>query len=99
MGETITTMESDGSLSVERERLRLGKYTSWAADLSADELLALLWMVGEYGIRSSAASEDPSIGCDVRREVGRRALVSFVHHRPISLEEAKRQIRQGLRPE
>ena len=99
MGETITTMESDSSLSVERDRLKLGKYTSWAADLSADELLALLWMVGEYGIRSSAESEDPSIGCDVRREVGRRALVSFVHHRPISLEEAKRQIRQGLRPE
>jgi hypothetical protein len=92
-------MESDGSLSIERDRLRLGKYTSWAADLSGDQLMALLWMVGEYGIRSSAKHEDPAAGCDMRREVGRRALVSFVHQQPISLEEAKRLIRQGLRPE
>ena len=92
-------MNPDESLIIDREQLRLGKYTSWAADLNADQLTALLWMVGEYGIRSSSDNENPAIGSDVRREVGRRALVNFVHHRPITLEEAKRQIRRGLRPD
>lgn len=92
-------MESDATLSIDRELLRLGKYTSWAAELTADELMALLWMVGEYGIRSSAESDKPAYGYDIRREVGHRALVRFVHHQPISLEEAKQKIRRGLRDE
>ena len=91
-------MEVSDTLSIDREQLRMGKYTSWAAGLTSDQLMALLWMVGEYGIRSSAERAGPAVGCDIRREVGRRALVSFVHHHPISLEEAKRQIRQGLEP-
>jgi hypothetical protein len=88
------TIESVDLLSIEREELRLGKYTSWAADLTPDQLKALLWMVGEYGIRAPMENEVPV--SDVRREVGRRALVGFVKRQPISSEEAKRQIRKGL---
>lgn len=35
-----------------RSRLKLGKYTSWAEDLPEESLEALLWMVGEFGIRA-----------------------------------------------
>ena len=90
------TIESVDLLSIEREELRLGKYTYWAADLTPDQLKALLWMVGEYGIRAPMGNEVPGPVSDVRREVGRRALVGFVKRQPISSEEAKRQIRKGL---
>lgn len=89
-------IESAHLLSIDREELRLGKYTSWAADLTPDQLKALLWMVGEYGIRAPMGDEVPGAVSDARREVGRRALVGFVKRQPISSEEAKRQIRQGL---
>lgn len=35
-----------------RERLRLGKYSRWAVNLTEDQLEAILWMVGEYGYRA-----------------------------------------------
>ena len=35
-----------------RERLRLGKYSRWAVDLTEAQLEAVLWMVGEYGYRA-----------------------------------------------
>src|SRR4051794_9649180 len=34
-----------------RERLEIGKYTSWASDLTEERLFALLWAVGEFGER------------------------------------------------
>lgn len=46
----------------DRELLRRGKYTYWAKDIDKNTLLTLLWMVGEYGIRTS--DDSPS-------EVGR----------------------------
>lgn len=36
-----------------RERLKLGKYTSWAEDLSEEQLRMVLSFVGEFGIRAS----------------------------------------------
>jgi hypothetical protein len=54
-------MENDQQLCVDRIKLKGGKYTSWAWDMSSDELVALLWMVGEYGIRSSV--DDPEETC------------------------------------
>src|SRR4051794_33507671 len=35
-----------------RRELRLGTSSSWAADLSEDDLRAVLWMVGEFGRRA-----------------------------------------------
>jgi hypothetical protein len=35
-----------------RERLRLGKYSRWAVNLTEAELEAVLWMVGEFGYRA-----------------------------------------------
>jgi hypothetical protein len=36
-----------------RERLRLGKYSRWAVNLTEAELEAIIWMIGEYGYRAS----------------------------------------------
>ena len=36
-----------------RKKLRFGKYTSWAIDLTEDQLEALFWALGEYGYRAS----------------------------------------------
>lgn len=35
-----------------RERLRLGKYSRWAMNLTEAQLEAVIWMVGEYGFRA-----------------------------------------------
>jgi hypothetical protein len=37
----------------DREAMRLGSSSKWAADLTADDLPALVWMVGEFGGRAS----------------------------------------------
>lgn len=80
-------------LNLDRDQLRLGKYTSWAAELSTDELHALLWMVGEYGIRSSAEDAAKSSGHEGRREAGRKAIVQIVNGQRMTLEQAKAAIR------
>ena len=35
-----------------RQKIALGKYTGWAADLTEDQLVGVLWAVGEFGRRS-----------------------------------------------
>ncbi len=35
-----------------RERLRLGKYSRWAANLTEAQLEAIIWMIGEFGYRA-----------------------------------------------
>lgn len=35
-----------------KARLKTGKYTQWAIDLSEENLEALLWMIGEYACRA-----------------------------------------------
>src|SRR5438067_2403460 len=36
----------------EREAMRRGTSSKWAADLTEDELRAVIWMVGEFGRRA-----------------------------------------------
>lgn len=40
-----------------RSALALEKYARWATDLTKDELLAVLWAIGEYGCRSKSILE------------------------------------------
>jgi hypothetical protein len=35
-----------------RERLRLGKYSRWAVNLTEAQLEAIIWMIGEFGYRA-----------------------------------------------
>ena len=40
-----------------RQELALQKYCRWAADLTKEHLLAVLWAIGEYGYRSHSILE------------------------------------------
>jgi hypothetical protein len=46
-----------------RREIALGKYTNWAADLTEEQLAAVLWAVGEFGRRSQ-----PVLDCLARHE-------------------------------
>jgi hypothetical protein len=76
-----------------------GKYTKWAVDMSEDTLRALLWMVGEYGIRVNALKEPTSIdepdylhlieaSENVRAKEALRIIALIVHGNNISYNEA-----------
>jgi hypothetical protein len=92
-----------------RDRLRLGKYTSWAHDLGEDEIEAVLWVVGEYGYRAGLFEGmlDRCIPGDDHRpmdEVGyarvRLALAlldEMVHGGRFTVEQVKSRVRDGLR--
>jgi len=96
---SLNGMENEDPLSLSRNELRLGKYTRWAADLTPDEMRALLWVVGEFGCRSSP--DDPAYGVVgelmlARKEVGRQMLFGFVHGSPLTLEQAQQQVRRAV---
>jgi hypothetical protein len=40
-----------------RQGLAIEKYGRWAANLTKDQLLAVLWAIGEYGYRSQSILE------------------------------------------
>ena len=52
MAEPESTADSPAFTKAFRERIVHGKYTGWAADLTEDQLIAVLWAIGEYGCRS-----------------------------------------------
>lgn len=85
-------MNKSESLDIKRDYLALGKYTCWASRLSSDQLVALLWMIGEFGVRSSPDNANITHGHEGRKEAARKAIINFVHGNPVSLEQAKRQI-------
>ena len=75
-------------LVLNRDQLRLGKYTRWAAELSADEMYGLLWLLGEFGIRTSESNLLDSIQEPGRARTGLLGALDFVHGHPLSQEQA-----------
>jgi len=71
-----------------RTELANGKYTRWAVNLTESELTSLLWMVGEYGIRSPAEPGGVPSGALWRREAGSYGLAQFVMGNPMTFQEA-----------
>jgi hypothetical protein len=59
-------MHPEEMIVLDRRRLKLGKYTRWAASFSDEEVYGLLWFLGEFGIRTSEYNLGASI-----QEVGR----------------------------
>jgi hypothetical protein len=59
---------ADETLTLDREKLRMGKYTKSYADLTPDELEGLLWLLDEWTIRGD--SDHP------RAVAARKALLS-----------------------
>jgi hypothetical protein len=88
---------SDEPLVLNRDQLRLGKYTRWAAELSADEMYGLLWLLGEFGIRTSAENLPDSILEKGRARTGLLGALGFVHGQPLSQEQAMQTIRNAFK--
>lgn len=82
-----------------RQRLKLGKYTRWASNLSEAHLEALLWMLGEFGCRSPGLielldkhAEDITHGGLIRGRVALESISRIVNGERFDVNEAKRRI-------
>ena len=86
-------MTADQLLTLDRERLRRGKYAQWAAELSSDKICAFIWLFGEFGIRTSADSVRDLIREKGRARSGLLGAMAFVHGKPLNLGEAMNRVR------
>ena len=90
-------MDNPEQLVLDRRRLSLGKYTSWAADLTDEQMYGLLWFLGEFGIRTSEYNLLDSIQETGRARTGLLGALGFVHGHPLSQEEAMQAIRNAFK--
>jgi hypothetical protein len=65
-----------------RHEIELGKYTKWATNLIPEDLLGLLWALGEYGHRARTAVhreafEKELLECAAKYQLHPRALVGL----------------------
>ena len=90
-------MENPDPLVIDRRRLNLGKYTRWAASLSDEEIYGLLWLLGEFGIRTSEYNLVDSIQEVGRARTGLLGALGFVHGRPVTQEQAMKAIRNAYK--
>lgn len=93
-------MDQSDSLSISRERLKIGKYTRWAAELTEEEMYGLLWMLGEAGIRVQAhelENLDALKNKNKRARIGLVEALRYVQGAPKTLEQALDVIRDAAR--
>jgi len=90
-------MENPDPLVIDRRRLNLGKYTRWAANLSDEEMYGLLWLFGEFGIRTSEYNLADSIRQIGRARTGLLGALGFVHGYPVTQEQAMKAIRNAYK--
>ena len=86
-------MTTEQILTLDRGRLRTGKYTLWAAELSDEEIFSFLWLFGEFGIRTSAASVQDLLREKGRARNGLLGAMEFVHGNPLSLYESMNRVK------
>ena len=88
-----------------RRKIALGKYTGWAADLTEDQLEAVLWAVGEYGRRSQWVLECldrhadefyPAYGLP-RARLGLELLAAMSDRHRFTLEQVIERVQAVLR--
>lgn len=85
-----------------RERLKRGKYSRWATDLTEDQLEALLWAVGEFGVRSSdvlgIVRQQTPTTIHPRATLALDVLADFTRGDRINLANLSEQIQNLRRP-
>ena len=105
-GGTGTSVDGPPAFTDEfRRRIALGKYTGWAADLTEDQLVAVLWAVGEYGRRSQWILECldrhadefyPAYGLP-RARLGLELLSAMADRQRFTAEQVVERVRAVLR--
>ncbi len=78
--------------------LRDGKYTDWAAELNETQLVGLIWLVGEFSVRSSGSefAIDDEVGGQRRKVAALKALASFPEE-PMGVHEVRKYITETNR--
>ncbi len=91
-----------------RQKLEMGKYTNWAANLTESHMEALLWLIGEYGFRAPLVlkllEKDKKEGAipDIafaRAKFALETIFRVVLGKRLDLEEATRRLREVLKKE
>ncbi len=90
-------MENPEPLVLDRRRLSLGKYTRWAAELTDEQMYGLLWLLGEFGIRTSEYNLLDSIQEIGRARTGLLGALGVIHGHPLSQEQAMQAIRNAFK--
>ena len=90
-------VDENGSITLDRRHLSGVKYMSWAANLSAEQMYGLLWLIGEFGIRTSEYSLQENIRVPGRARTGLLGVLDFVHGSPLTQEEAMQSIRNAYK--
>jgi hypothetical protein len=88
-----------------RRALAIEKYGRWAADLTKDQLLAVLWAVGEYGCRSQSIlqcldkHQDEFHPCDglPRARLGLELLAAMAEGHRFSAEQVIERVQAVLK--
>jgi hypothetical protein len=84
-----------------REKLGTYKYARWAKDLTEDQLEAVLWAVGEYGMRAhgplDAIRQSPK-AVHPRAKLALEVLACFTSGTRIDLERLFERIQALNRP-
>lgn len=96
--ETLSIEEAeirlDNSLVLDRESLRLGKYTKGYDKLTSEQLHGLLWLLGEWACR--AHPDGGVTGCHTRAIDALAALRQFTR-KPLTLDEVQQLMRDAAR--
>jgi hypothetical protein len=79
-------------LTLDRESLRLGKYTRGYENLTPTQLEGLLWLLGEWSCR---VHEDGTFGANKARAQAAFDALRVFHRKPLTLEEVKALIRKA----
>jgi len=80
-------------LTLDRESLRLGKYTNCYANLTPLQLEGLLWLLGEWSCR---VREGKFVGNKNRARVALKTLQEF-HRKPLDRDEVRALMRDAAR--
>jgi hypothetical protein len=79
--------------AIQRE-LKLGKYTSGFEKMTIEQVMGLLWLLGEWSCRDESLPVEPSETKGHRRKAtARNALLEFCRKK-LTLEEVKQLMRE-----
>jgi hypothetical protein len=86
------TPKNEEPLTLDRESLRLGKYTQGYENLTSTQLEGLLWLLGEWSCR---VHEDGTFGANKARAQAAFDALRVFHRKPLTLEEVKALMRKA----
>ena len=92
--EALEPIPEERALTLDREELRLGKYTKGCERWTPEQLRGLLWLLGEWTCR---VDHDGSVkGAHARGQAAFKALLNF-NRNPLTIDEVQELMRNSKR--